>query len=89
MLPYCIYFCWFTGGKYSILDQYVIPRYGVCQPIFVYLLSLLVMLHYYWFSMFCNMIYKAITKGDTEDRQNDTSKLLASNATKKDNEKNQ
>jgi len=34
------------------------------------------MLHYYWFSMFCGMLYKGVTKGTTEDTQNDIRKSL-------------
>lgn len=39
-------------------------------------------MHIYWFSMFVRMVTKAIKKGDTEDRQNDTQKTLARDSQK-------
>jgi len=83
MLPFCIYHTWNQGQVQGIFDREVFPGYGVTMPIYCYLLSLLVVLHYYWFSIFCRMIYKAVTKGDTEDRQNDTSKTLETEANEK------
>jgi len=83
MLPFCIYHTWNQGQVQGIFDREVFPGYGVTMPIYCYLLSLLAMLHYYWFSIFCRMIYKAVTKGDTEDRQNDTSKTLEAEANDK------
>ena len=74
MLPYCIYNVWVQGLKYTVFDRYVFPWCGVSMPIYCYLLSLLVILHYYWFSLFVKMLYIAITKGVTEDKQNDITK---------------
>lgn len=74
MLPFCIYHSWHQGMKQHLFEHEGLFGYSVTLPIYCYLLSLLVILHYYWFSMFCQMIYKAISEGDTEDRQNDMSK---------------
>ena len=39
------------------------------KPIFVYMLSGLCFLHYYWFGIFIQMLKKFIKEGKTEDKQ--------------------
>lgn len=67
MLPYCTYNLWVQGLVYGVFDREVFPSIGVSIPIYCYYLSLLAMLHFYWFSMFCRMIAKFFKDGDTED----------------------
>ena len=67
LLPYCIYYTWNQGYKDNALDRMWFPKYGVSIPIFNYFLCLLVVLHYYWFSLFCKMLWNAVTKNKYED----------------------
>jgi sphingoid base N-palmitoyltransferase len=70
MLPYCIYHVWTQGLAYNTFDRYVFPERGVTMPIYCYLLSCLVMLHYYWFYLFCSMLTKFVSTGKSEDVSN-------------------
>jgi very-long-chain ceramide synthase len=76
MLPFCIYHVWNQGLIDNAFDKYLIPVYGVTMPIYCYLLSLLVILHYYWFSLFLRMLWRALNKISPDDIQNDMSKNL-------------
>ena len=65
VFPYCFYNIWAQSIKFGVYCS-------VTRPIYIYLLSMLWVMHIYWFSLFVRMVTKAIKKGDTEDRQNDT-----------------
>jgi hypothetical protein len=65
MLPYCTYHVWTQGKNQNLFDEYDLAR-----PIYCYLLSLLVILHYYWFSIFVKMLIGVVSDGSTEDQQN-------------------
>jgi len=41
-------------------------------PIYVYYLSCLVVLHYYWMYLFLCILHALVFKGETEDKQNKT-----------------
>ena len=69
MLPFCIYHVWTQGLKDNVFDRYVFPETGVTLPIYCYLLSLLVVLHYYWFYLFLKIFCTWQTTGKAEDIQ--------------------
>lgn len=49
-------------------DGYVPPMYyNMFQPIFVFLLGFLILLHFFWFTMFIQMGYVLIRKGEAHD----------------------
>ena len=79
MMPYCTYNVWAQGSKYMVFDRYIFPEHGVTMPIYVYLLSILCVLHYYWFSLFVGMISKYFITGIGEDAQNDIRKNMKKN----------
>jgi len=41
--------------------------YNMFKPIFVFLLGFLILLHFFWFTMFIRMGYVLIRKGETHD----------------------
>ena len=61
ILPICIYQNWNSG---------VFAEYPILLPIYCYFLSCLVILHYYWYSIFLKILYKLATEGATDDLQN-------------------
>ena len=63
LLPY---FIWILSNQGDQVDF----KSPIVLPFFVYLLSCMCLLHYYWFFMFCKMLMKFITKGEAEDTQN-------------------
>jgi len=49
-------------------DGYIPPMYyNMFQPIFVFLLGFLILLHFFWFTMFIRMGYVLIRKGEAHD----------------------
>lgn len=58
----------------SIIYQlsYIVPftENVILNPIFLFLLSCLCMLHYYWMYMFLSLIYKYAREGEADDIQN-------------------
>ena len=54
---------------WQIWSQRDLVNFGspIVLPMFVYLLSCMCLLHYYWFLMFCKMLKKFLVKGATED----------------------
>jgi len=61
VFPHCIYLI-AVSGLFSDLP-YVLP-------IYIFFLSCLVVLHYYWYSIFMKILYALIFAGETEDLQN-------------------
>ena len=61
MFPICIYNI-HTNAKFE--------EEGITLPIFVYYLSCLAMLHYYWMGLLLKLLKEMIMKGETEDPQN-------------------
>jgi len=43
------------------------PVSNLPKPAFIYLLGCMIMLHYYWFYLFCNMLLNYKKKGVAED----------------------
>ena len=64
LLPWMIYMIWTTP-----VDHFS----PVVIPSFVYLLSCMFLLHWYWFLLFCRLLKKYTTSGSTEDEQSKTS----------------
>ena len=58
VFPYCIYLA-YMNGKFEDGD--------VTLTIYIYLLSCLVVLHYYWFELFIRVITKAKNEGQYVD----------------------
>ena len=49
-------------------DGYIPPMYyNMFQPVFVFLLGFLILLHFFWFTMFIRMGYVLIRKGEAHD----------------------
>lgn len=49
-------------------DGYIPPMYyNMYQPLFVYLVGFLILLHFFWFTMFIRMGYVLIRKGEAHD----------------------
>ena len=61
VFPICIWQLW-NSGIFAEL-KYILP-------IYCYLLSCLVILHYYWYYIFMNVLKNLVFKGITEDLQN-------------------
>ena len=56
------------GGDGEEVDRHVPPFfYNIYQPIFIFLLGFLVLLHFFWFTMFIQMGYTLVSKGETHD----------------------
>lgn len=66
LLPYMIFKIFFMDIDFA--GEWLI------QPFFCYLLSLMFMLHCFWFYMFLSMIHKFVRSGSTEDEQSKTVK---------------
>lgn len=60
ILPYCIYMIWITPVEFGS---------SIVMPTFCYLLSCMLMLHCYWFMLFCKLLKKYAISGSTEDTQ--------------------
>ena len=58
MLPFIIY---------NIYNVASFEKEYITVPIFIYYLSCLAVLHYWWMSIFLKMLYDLIFKGKTED----------------------
>ena len=58
-----IYESWLVCLKHSVPPMY----YNMFQPIFVVLLGFLILLHFFWFTMFIRMGYFLIRKGEAHD----------------------
>lgn len=67
LLPYMIY-------KIYVMPDISFKGEALIQPFFCYLLSLMFMLHCFWFYMFISMISKFVKSGSTEDEQSKTIK---------------
>lgn len=58
-----IYESWLVCADGHIPPMY----YNMYQPIFVFLLGFLILLHFFWFSMFVRMGYVLVRKGEAHD----------------------
>ena len=52
---------------YQIIEMDVLLGHAMVKPFFCYLLSCLYLLHWYWFHIFCKLLYKYAFTGETED----------------------
>ena len=66
ILPYLIYGIW----AYSPPNPDIELKFLI--PVFCYLLSIMYMLHCYWFTLFLGMLKKFMKSGKAEDDQNKT-----------------
>ena len=68
ILPYIIYQVLISEVRIGL------PGWGeyIVKPYFAWLLSMMFLLHCYWFMLFCKMLKKYASSGSTEDQQNKT-----------------
>ena len=62
VLPFCVYHAWAQGKVQNLFEEE-----GVTLPIYCFLLSLLVVLHYYWLTLMFRMVLRSLAGGGVED----------------------
>ena len=68
ILPFIVWWSIIYESWLVCADGFVPPMYyNMFQPIFVFLLGFLILLHFFWFTMFIRMGYVLIRKGEAHD----------------------